>query len=85
VSFLLNIEDAGEPLFRDSQRFDARYILSVISQGGLEGTSEVAQLLYERVMDHRASTCLLPFVPKTHRHIKHSFRLLREQDHAPGL
>ena len=85
VSFLINIEDAGEPLFAEPKRFDARYILSVLSQGGVGVTSEVAQLLYERVMDYHASTCLLPFVPKTDRHIKHSFRLLREQHHAPGL
>jgi tetratricopeptide (TPR) repeat protein len=78
VSFLLNIEEAGDPLFRDPKRFDARYILSVLSQGGLEVTSELAQRLYERLMDYHASTCLLPFVPKTDRHIKHSFRLLRE-------
>lgn len=79
VALLINMETGGKSLFSSTKRYDSRYLLEVLSSSSREPLAQMAEQLRVRVMDYHAGTCLLPFVPKTDRHIKNSFRLLREQ------
>ena len=79
LQFLLSLEKSGEPLFDEQRRYDSRSILDAILKDIDPEHLALAQAAMVGLMDHAASTCLLPFVPKTDRHIKNSFRLLREQ------
>jgi O-antigen ligase len=86
VQFLLSLEKSGEPLFDEQRRYDARAITDAALKGLDSKSSELALAIMAQLMDHRASSCLLPFMPKTDRHVKNGFRLLRERiNESTGL
>jgi len=76
VYFLQGLERSGLPLFNPERRYDARSLMNHILKLKEGEDWNRALAIYRNLLRYYNSSLLLPFVPKTERHIVNSFRLL---------
>lgn len=73
---LISYEKGGHNLFHTDNRYDTIRLVEQFVKTAPEKESKEALQILAILLDYKRSTGLLPFVPKTERHIKNSFKLL---------
>ena len=76
VAYLINMERSGQKLFSKDKRYDTRSMMGHIMKLAEPEDMDKALVIYRNLLRYYNSSLLLPFVPKTERHIVNSFRLL---------
>jgi hypothetical protein len=76
VKYLKNLERGGYPVFSSERRHDARSLMGHVIKLVDEKDLSKALVIYRNLLRYYNSSLLLPFTPKTERHLKNSFRLL---------
>jgi len=75
---LFNTLHYGCDLFRPDQRLDTLRVSQILHSLLLENESRAIEVVVKRLHHFQSSTCLLPHLPKTQRHVKNSFHLLQD-------
>lgn len=76
VKYLRNMERNGNPVFNSERRHDARSLMGHVIKLVEKEDLDKALVIYRNLLRYYNSSLLLPFTPKTERHLKNSFRLL---------